>query len=111
MIHDILVYLFLFSVGHAVADFALQSDTMAKSKYKYNYPAVWFYYLTAHALIHGGMVFLVSGSETLGVLEATSHWFIDYGKTRNYYGIHVDQLLHFLCKLAWIGIIIGVLLY
>jgi len=106
--------LFLFLVGHAVCDYALQTDWIAKSKSRHSGPPpaydpklhgpiqkIWPYVLSAHALIHGGAVFLITGSVFLGIAETFSHWVIDFGKCEKWYGIHTDQLLHFGCKILW----------
>ncbi len=102
-------------VGHAVADFWAQSDALAKMKNRHRDPAafcppgqtpqaMWFYALTAHAMMHGAAVALVTGSVGLGIAEMIAHWLIDFGKCDNYYGIHVDQFLHIICKAVWVAI-------
>jgi len=103
--------LILLMMGHALADFALQSDSMARGKNLHspilNVPAgqkpqvCWQYWLAAHGLIHGLMVSLVTGNLLLGLLETLAHCAIDFGKCDNYYGIHEDQLMHFACKVLW----------
>ena len=102
--------LFVLMVGHAVADFALQPDAMARGKNRHqrtvpppgaSYQATWFYWLSAHGLIHGGAVALATGSPLLGALESACHIAIDFGKCENWYGIHRDQTMHLVCKLAW----------
>lgn len=101
--------------GHALADFALQSDAMAKGKNRHRkttpppgatYTPCWYYWLTAHALIHGGMVALITGSVGLGIAETVAHWCIDFGKCENWYGIHSDQYFHLVCKIVWWVIIL-----
>lgn len=101
-------------IGHAVADFALQTDSMAKGKNRnrpvdmsvvppgQKYQPTWGYWLTAHALIHGAAVCFATGYTIIGMAEALCHWLIDFGKCENKYGIHVDQALHVLCKILWI---------
>lgn len=105
-------------VGHAVADFALQSEAMAKGKNRNRkpdfaqvppgakYQPTWHYWLTSHALIHGGAVALATGIWWIGLLEAVAHWIIDFGKCENLYGIHVDQALHISCKIAWFALVL-----
>jgi len=114
MLLAMFIMLFLLLVGHAIADFALQSDAMAKGKNRHNKsepppgakPQVcWYYWLTAHALIHGGVVWLVTGLWIFGLMETIAHWLIDFGKCENWYGIHEDQLMHLLCKLFYILIL------
>lgn len=107
--------IFALLVGHAFADFVFQSDSMAKGKNRHRktepppgavYTPSWMYWLTAHALVHGGTVALITGSVLFGVLETIAHWAIDFGKCENWYGIHVDQTLHLLCKLMWIILLV-----
>jgi hypothetical protein len=101
--------------SHAVCDFALQSDSMAKGKNRHNrttpppgakYQPSWMHWLGAHAMIHGLGVGLVTGVWWLGVLEAIAHATIDYNKCENRYGINTDQALHYACKLVWLTILI-----
>jgi hypothetical protein len=93
-------------VGHALADFPLQAGPMAMEKCRRSpsdlQKAVpWYYWLTAHALIHGGAVALVTGSLVFGILETVVHWLIDFGKCEGWFGVHVDQALHVGCKVVW----------
>jgi len=96
-------------IGHAIADFVLQSDTMARAKVRHakmagdmgpGFPP-WYYWLSAHALVHGGAVLLVTGSATLGLLEVALHWSIDFAKSQRWINFHIDQALHVLCKLGY----------
>lgn len=99
--------------GHALADFALQSEFIANNKNRHSVPkgydpklhgerqTIWPYVLTSHALIHGLMVYIATGNSIWGVLETISHWLIDFGKCEKCYGIHTDQALHLLCKVLW----------
>lgn len=97
-------------VGHALCDFSLQSDAMARGKNRHspltNVPpgakptVIWPYWLGAHALIHGGAVALITGSVAFGVLEFGFHVMIDVMKCENITTLHQDQALHVLCKLA-----------
>ncbi len=106
--------LFLLLCAHALADFPLQGEFIAKAKNRhtpaFNVPAgqrpmkVWLHALTAHSLIHGGFVYLITGSVAIGVAEVIAHWLIDFGKCENWYGIHADQGLHIACKFAWWGL-------
>lgn len=107
------IVLFYLLVAHALCDFSLQTEPMAKGKNR-NRPidltsippgqkpqVVWYHWLTAHAFIHGGAVGIVTGVWWLGVLETIAHWTIDFFKCENKYGINTDQGLHLGCKLLW----------
>lgn len=103
--------LFYLMVGHALCDFTFQTQPMADGKNRHKIPTnippgaipqtVWPYWLSAHALIHGGMVAWVTGNLYLGLAETVLHWMIDFAKCENWTGIHTDQSLHVGCKLLW----------
>lgn len=95
--------LWLLFCGHALADYPLQGDFLARGKnHTAPIPGVpWRQCLTAHCLIHGGTVTLITGSVWLGLYEATAHWIIDYGKCSGWYGFNADQALHYICKVVW----------
>jgi hypothetical protein len=93
-------------VGHAVADYPLQPEAMAHEKDRHSTTPLqasvpWYYWLTAHALIHGGAVSLITGSIWLGLAETVLHWVIDFAKCENWTNIHQDQALHIGCKAIW----------
>lgn len=106
--------LFKLLCGHAIADFALQTDWIACNKNRHYAPkgydpalhgpqqSIWPYVLTSHSLIHGLMVYLATGSLELGIAETIAHWMIDFGKCEKWYGIHLDQWLHIGCKILWL---------
>lgn len=107
-----LVLFFKLIIGHAFADFVLQSTPMAKWKCRRksyedgqegekDVPS-WPYWLSAHALIHGGVVWFVTNNIFLGIVEIVLHWIIDFAKCEKWTNIHIDQVLHILCKGAYI---------
>ena len=104
-----MILFFQLLIGHAVGDFVLQSDTMARAKDRHNemaknrsanFPA-WYYWLTAHALVHGGAVYLLTGSATFGLIETLLHWTIDCAKCERKIDFHQDQALHTICKIGY----------
>ena len=106
---DLAVTFFLLMVSHALADFVLQNETMVAGKNRSHsihsakgsqFPP-WYYWLTAHGLIHGGLVFLVCNSLLLGLIETVLHAVLDFLKCENKISFHQDQLLHVLCKAAY----------
>jgi len=112
---ELFVYLIM---GHALADFSLQTQPMAEGKNR-NRPVdlskippgqkiqtVWPYWMGAHCLIHGGMVALITGYFALGVCEVVAHLMIDILKCENRTGIHTDQALHFFCKIVWVLLVL-----
>lgn len=97
-------------VGHALADFVLQSEAMGKGKNRNSdihhnkgssFPS-WYYWLGAHSLVHGGMVYLITGSLLFGLIETASHCLIDFSKCEGKIGLHTDQALHIGFKLAYV---------
>lgn len=104
-----MIVLFYLIAGHFLCDFPLQGDTMAREKSRHSLTDLqrevpWFYWMTAHAFIHGCAVAIVTGSVTLGLFEAFWHWLIDFLKGEALIGIHIDQIGHILCKAVWFGL-------
>jgi hypothetical protein len=111
--------LFFLIAGHALMDYALQTEPMAvckcrRSDHPLKVAVPWFYWLTAHALLHGAAVAVITqaigaydwySAVWVGVFETVAHWVIDLGKCERLYNIHVDQGLHVLCKIAWWGLL------
>jgi len=105
----LITYFFQLLVAHAIADFVLQHEAMVAGKNRcnkihdgegINYPP-WYYWLSAHALVHGGAVYLVTGSLVLGIVETVLHWFIDFSKIEKWLNFHQDQALHLCCKVGY----------
>lgn len=94
-------------VGHALCDYPLQGDFLAKGKnHKAPIPGVdWWIALSAHAAIHAGAVGYLTADPMLGVAEFFVHCAIDYGKCDGRYGFRTDQVLHIACKVAYVAVI------
>lgn len=107
--------LFFLIAGHALMDFALQGDVIATCKCRKSTNPIqkdvpWYYWLTAHALLHGaavGVVVHMAGGfnpvtvAVYATLETVVHWVIDLVKCEGYTTIHQDQAIHIICKMAW----------
>jgi hypothetical protein len=102
---------------HAFVDFVLQPDSMIRGKnrkaktdsgshIKKN-PPVWPYWMTAHTLVHGGGVWLVTGSMALGLLETALHWAIDFAKGEGRLNFHTDQIAHLACKALYAALLLA----
>jgi Protein of unknown function (DUF3307) len=103
--------LFLLIVGHAIMDYALQSDAMAIEKNRHSITPLqkavpWYYWLTAHSLCHGGAVWFITHSPFLALAETVIHWIIDFAKSEKWTNIHADQALHVACKIVWYAMIV-----
>ena len=100
------MHIFKLFIAHAVADFALQSDWMAKNKNP-NYSGydstitIWPYVLISHALIHVGAVWIVTGDVFIALIELFAHFTIDYLKCYGLISFHQDQMLHIACKIIY----------
>jgi hypothetical protein len=89
--------------GHALADYAWQTDFIAKGKNRFTpIPGVpWYYIMAAHSMIHAGMVGLFTGRMEFAIAEFALHFMIDCMKCEGITNIHHDQAAHTACKLAW----------
>jgi hypothetical protein len=98
-------------VGHMLADYPLQGDFLARAKNKSApIPGVpWYQALAAHSIIHGGMVWAITGVWWLGALEAFFHATTDHCKCIGFINFNVDQTTHAICKLWWAAICVWVL--
>lgn len=101
-----LVLFFQLVIGHAVADFVLQPGAMSSGKnrnanlrdqYGEGFPQ-WYYWLSAHSLTHAGIVYLITANPLFALIEAISHWWIDYFKCERWINLHQDQALHLAFK-------------
>jgi hypothetical protein len=94
------------TAAHAICDYPLQGDFLARAKNRAAPIAgvPWYQALGAHAIIHGGAVALLTGIPFLGLLEAAAHAFIDDLKCTGRIGFNVDQAAHIGCKLLWAAI-------
>lgn len=93
-----------FVIMHALADFPLQGDYIAKQKCRKQADnlSVWIVALSAHSVIHAGGVWLVSGSLAFALAELVLHALIDVCKGEGKFGLIADQLLHLACKVVYV---------
>lgn len=106
-----LLDLLLLITGHFVADYPLQGDAVATGKNKNleyaKFGVPWYYWMAGHAATHSMVVALVTQNFFAGLFEFVAHFIIDWLKCSRMINLHVDQLLHIICKL----IIVGVMYY
>jgi Protein of unknown function (DUF3307) len=98
--------LFLLLAAHALCDYPLQGDFLARGKNRFApLPGVpWYQCLAAHAFIHAGTVYIITGSLWFGLAELMLHCLIDDSKCAGRFGFNVDQALHVACKVLWVTI-------
>jgi len=110
--------LFALLIGHALADYPLQGAFLAKAKDRHSDSGamfaekvapkgLWVHALSAHALVHAGAVWLITGSAFLGLVEFVLHWIIDFAKCERWTGFTTDQMLHVVCKIGYAVAIAG----
>lgn len=101
--------LFLLLAGHALCDYPLQGDYLSQLKNRHSAigARLWHHGLGAHAIIHGGMVSLLTGSALLGLAETLIHAVTDFAKCEGWIGYDLDQGIHIGCKFAWWGIVVA----
>jgi hypothetical protein len=99
--------LFSLIAAHALCDYPLQGDFLAKAKNRSTpIPCVpWWQALGAHAAIHGGAVGLITGVWWLGLLEFAAHFLIDDLKCRGRLSFNGDQAAHLICKVVWVAVV------
>ena len=112
-IHTELILFLALLTGHALADYPLQGEWIAKAKNpNFMLPVsltvsiqaekIWLHVLFFHGLIHGAFVYLITHNLGLGLSEIILHMFIDYNKCKGKIGYNTDQALHVICKVWWL---------
>lgn len=93
----------LLFAGHALCDYPLQGDFLARGKNHTNpIPGIpWQHCLLAHSLIHAGMVYLITQNFWFALAELMIHCVTDYLKCDGRISFNVDQAIHYTCKLLW----------
>ena len=99
-----MLLLFKLLIGHALADYSFQGDTMAASKNRHNpvHGVPWYYWLTAHSLINAGAVLVITGNHWFALAEFVLHWAIDFAKCEKWIDGHIDQAFHVICKVGYV---------
>jgi len=96
--------------AHALADYPLQGDFLAKAKNRAApiQGVPYWQALGAHSAIHGAFVALITGVWWLFLAEAVIHWLTDDAKCTGKISFNQDQAIHLLCKAAWLVIAVVV---
>lgn len=94
---------------HALADYPLQGDFLARAKNRAApIPGVpWYQAMGAHVAIHALGVWLITGVWWMGAIEAVAHFATDDAKCRGKIGFNTDQFLHIALKTAFAVILWG----
>lgn len=99
----------LMIVAHALFDYPLQGDFLAKAKNRAApIPGVpWYQAMAAHSIIQGGAVWLITASPWLGLAEVAVHFIVDDLKCNNQISYNADQAIHVTCKVVWAAMVVG----
>jgi hypothetical protein len=89
--------------AHYLCDYPLQGAFLseAKNRFSSKIPYPWHEAMTAHAVIHGGAVALLTGVWWLAFPEIIIHFITDDRKCAGKIDIYTDQSIHIGCKLLW----------
>ena len=95
-------------IGHFFGDYVLQTDFMAKGKnHKAPLPGIpWQQILIAHAAMHAGVVWYLTGDGVFAMPEFFLHTLIDYAKCDGRISFNIDQALHVICKAVYVGVLL-----
>ena len=99
-------------IGHALGDYPLQGAFLASCKNRNADSSVffggsgvpeglWIHALTAHCLIQAGIVWIITGSIALTVIELVVHWVTDFIRCEGWISYTADQAIHVACKIAF----------
>lgn len=96
--------------AHALADYPLQGDFLAKGKnHTAPIPGIpWQHPLAAHSAIHAGFVGVITGSIWLACAEFVIHAATDHAKCAGRINYHTDQAIHVGCKAVWAVLAVAV---
>jgi len=100
---SVLPTILMLFAGHALCDYPLQGQFLSEAK-NHRKPIVgipWYQALGAHALIHAGMVYLITGVYTFAVCEFIVHFWTDYARCDEKLTFNEDQAIHYAFKVLW----------
>ena len=96
-------------IGHAVADYVLQSDQMIVRKNPRWLNSLdsghgpWWWTMLAHSAINGSFVSLLTGNIAYGMVETVLHFLLDWAKCLGKINAVEDQAGHILSKVLIAG--------
>ncbi len=105
--HSFVAVLFALLVVHALCDYPLQGDFMARAKSPAApVPGVpWVWPMAMHGLIHAGGVWLVTASVACTCIELISHIMSDVAKCCGQLSFSHDQAIHIGFKIGFAGMV------
>ena len=102
--------LFALLVAHALCDYPLQGDFLARAKNHKDALGkdLWKLCLPAHAAIHGGAVLILTGSVGLAIMDSLAHGWTDYRKSNGDLTFAEDQAAHVIWRVVLWGVAMAV---
>lgn len=97
----------LLVAAHALCDYPLQGDFLARAK-NHRQPIDGVnstLALLSHAAIHAGAVLLVTASLGCALVELVAHAVIDRAKCAGRISFATDQTMHLACKAAYVALL------
>jgi len=99
-------------MGHALGDYPMQGAFLASSKNRNTDSSIffggsqvpeglWFHALTAHSLIQAGIVWVITGSIAVTIIELIIHWITDFIRCEGWISFTLDQIVHASCKIVF----------
>ncbi len=110
--HGIFLLSLAMIMGHALGDYPLQGAFLASCKNRHSDSSgfftraevpegLWIHALTGHALIQAGIVWLITGSVAVTLIELVIHWITDFVRCESWISFTADQTIHVGCKILF----------
>ncbi len=96
--------------AHALADYPLQGDFLSRAKNRMTpiSGVPWYQAMGAHVVMHGGLVWLITGVWWLGIAELAIHAVTDDAKCAGRLSFNQDQTIHIACKAVWAVVAVSI---
>lgn len=99
-------------MGHMLGDYPLQGAFLASCKNRNTDSSIffgsstvpeglWIHALTAHSLIQAGIVWIITGSLAVTMVELVIHWITDFVRCEEWISFNMDQAIHVGCKIVF----------
>ncbi len=99
-------------MGHSLGDYPLQGAFLSSCKNRNTDSSIffgrstvpeglWLHALTAHSLIQAGIVWIITGSLAVTIIELVIHWITDFVRCEEWISFNMDQAIHIGCKIVF----------
>lgn len=104
-------------MGHMLGDYPLQGAFLASCKNRNTDSSsffgtstvpkgLWVHGLTAHSMIQAGIVWVITGSLMVTMIELVVHWITDFSRCEEWISFNTDQAIHVGCKIVFAGLLV-----